>query len=126
MGGGFGGAGGGGGGGSFGRTKGTRSNANIHKGRQDKHIQGTNNYKQQRASGKNPSILTAEPDKLLREGAGKGVATTPTKETFDYGRIIGKYFDRESGKYYNTTRATIHYDSKGNAHIVPARPKGFK
>ena len=118
--------GGAGAGGGFGNTSGDRSNAKIHKGRQDKHIKGTNNYKQQIANGKKPSILTADPNKLLREGAGKGRMTTPTKETVDFGKVIGKYFDRESKKYYNTTRATIHYDSRGNAHIVPARPKGFK
>ena len=105
-------------GGNFGNTKGSRSNAQIHQGRQDKHIKGTNNYNQQRANGKNPSILTSNPNKLLKEGTGKGRMTTPNKETVDYGRVIGKY--------YNTTRATIHYDNKGNAHIVPARPRGFK
>ena len=113
-------------GGNFGKTKGGRSNAQIHPGRQNKHIEGTNNYNQQRDSGKNPSILTSNPSKLLKEGAGKGRLTTPNKESVDYGRVIGKYYDRESGKYYDTTRATIHYDSKGNAHIVPARPRGFK
>ena len=30
-------------GGNFGNTKGSRSNAKIHIGRQDKHIVGTNN-----------------------------------------------------------------------------------
>ena len=48
-------------GGNFGNTKGSRSNAKIHKGRQDKHIVGTNNYKQQIANGKHPSILTENP-----------------------------------------------------------------
>lgn len=113
-------------GGNFGNTQGSYSDAKIHKGRQDKHIPGTNNYKQQIQNGKNPSILTANPNKLLKEGVGKGRMTTSTKESVDFGRVIGKYYDRESGKYYDTTRATIHYDSKGNAHIVPARPKAFK
>ena len=113
-------------GGNFGNKKGGRSNVQIHQGRQDKHIKGTNNYNQQRANGKNPSILTSNPNKLLKEGTGKGRMTTPSKETVDHGRVISKYYDRESGKYYNTTRATIHYDNKGNAHIVPARPRGFK
>lgn len=112
-------------GGSFGNTKGSRSNSRLHKGRQDKHIPGTNNYKQQKGNGKNPSILTENPNKLLKEGAGKGRMTTPTKETVDFGRTIGKYYNRETGKYYDTSIGTIHYDSKGNAHIVPARPKGF-
>ena len=51
--------------------------------------------------------------------------TTPNKETVDFGKIIGKYCDTKTGKYYETTRGIIHYDDKGNAHIVPARPKGF-
>ena len=54
------------------------------------------------------------------------VSRGSTKEVVDYGRIIGKYYHEKTGKYYDTTRATIHYDSKGNAHIVPAAPKGFK
>ena len=113
-------------GGGFGNTKGNRANSKIHKGRQDKHIPGTNNFKQQKANGKNPSILTENPSKLLKDGAGRGKMTTPTKESVDFGRVIGKYYDRTTGKYYDTTRATIHYDSKGYAHIVPARPNGFK
>ena len=113
-------------GGNFGNTRGCRSNAKIHKGRQDKHIEGTNNYNQQKANGKNPGILTSDPDKLLKEGAGKGRMITPTKESVDYGRIIGKYYSERYGRYYDTTRATIHYDSKGNAHIVPARPSWLK
>ena len=112
-------------GGNFGRTKGRRSNAKIHKGRQDKHIKGTNNYNQQRANGKNPSVLTDNPNKMLKEGAGNGT-NYGNKEVVDYGRIVGKFYDPKSDQYYDTTRATIHYDSKGNAHIVPAAPKGFK
>lgn len=114
-----------GGGGNFGFTKGSRSNSKIHEGRQNKHIKGTNNYKQLINNGKNPSELTENPSGLLKEGAGKGRMTTPTKESVDFGRTIGRYYDQESGKYYDTSRATIHYDNKGNAHIVPARPNWF-
>ena len=113
-------------GGSFGNTRGSHSNAKIHQGRQDKHIKGTNNYNQQLSNGKNPSILTENPNKLLKQGAGKGRMTTPTKESVDFGRVIGKYYDKLTGRYYDTTRGTIHYDGKGNAHIVPARPVNFK
>lgn len=117
---------GGSGGANFGNTRGRRSNMKIHNGRQDKHIPGTNNYKQQIQNGKNPSILTENPNKLLKEGAGRGISRGSTKEVVDYGRIIGKYYHVKTGEYYDTTRATIHYDSKGNAHIVPAAPRGFK
>lgn len=63
--------GGGGGGDGFPNTGGGRGNAQIHPGRQDKHIEGTNNYKQQIANGKNPSILTENPAKLQKKVRGK-------------------------------------------------------
>lgn len=111
--------------GNFGNTKGKFADYKIHQDRQNKHIEGTKNYKQQIANGKKPSILTENANKLLKEGMGKGKMTTPNKETVDFGKIIGKYCDPKTGKYYETTRGIIHYDDKGNAHIVPARPKGF-
>lgn len=113
-------------GGNFGNTRGKHSNLRIHKGRQDKHIPGTNNYKQQIKNGKHPSILTENPSRLLKDSLSIGKMITLTKKSVDFGRVIGKYYDRTTGKYYDTTKATIHYDSKGNAHIVPARPNGFK
>ncbi len=111
--------------GLFKGTKGSRSNAKIHEGRQNKHIEGTNNYKQQIKNGKHPSILTEDPHVLLKEGAGKGEFYGKHKEVVDYGRVIGKYYHEKTGKYYDTTRGTIHYDYKGNAHIVPAKPRDF-
>ncbi|MBO4897794.1 MAG: transposase [Clostridia bacterium] len=97
----------------------------MHPGRQNKHIEGTSNYKRQKANGKKPSILTDNPNKMLLEGAGKGT-NYGNKEVIDYGRVVGKFYDTKSNQYYDTTRATIHYDTKGNAHIVPAAPRGFK
>ncbi len=115
--------GGGSGGFGFGNTQGSRLNSEIHQGKQDKHIEGSNNYNQQVQNGKNPSILTEDPNKLLREGVNKGyVPQGSTKRVVDYGKTIGKYYDEKSGKYYDTTRATIHFDKNGNAHIVPAKP----
>lgn len=114
--------GGGGGGGGFGNTSGGRANSKIHKDKQDKHIEGTKNYNQQISNGKNPSKLTENPQQLLQEGAGKGISHGDNKEVVDYGRNIGKFYDTKTGMYYDTTRATIHYDNKGNAHIVPAKP----
>lgn len=108
-------------GGNFGNTRGSRSNAKIHEGKQNKHIEGTNNYKQQKENGKNLSILTEDANKLLKEGTGKGKRYS-NKEVIDYGRVIGKYYDFATKQYYDTTRATIHYDNKGNAHIVPTTP----
>ena len=112
----------GGGGGGFPNTKGGRGNSTIMKDRQDKHIENTKNYNQEIANGKHPSILTEDPEELLKEGAGKGQARGTNKEAFDFGRVIGKFFDKKTGQYYNTTRGIIHYDSHGNAHIVPANP----
>lgn len=89
-------------------------------------IKGTNNYNQQRANGKNPSILTSNPNKLLKDAVGKGQSYGNNKVVVDYGKNIGKFYDIRTGKYYDTTRATIHYDNKGNAHIVPAKPKWLK
>lgn len=56
----------------------------------------------------------------------KGDDVSPNKEVVNYGRSIGKYYDSETDKYCDTTRVIIRYDSKGNAHIVPARPDGFQ
>ena len=74
-------------GGNFGNTKGGRSNAQIHQGRQDKHIKGTNNYNQQRANGKNPSILTSNPNKLLKDAVGKGQSYGNNKVVVIMGKI---------------------------------------
>lgn len=112
--------------GGFGKTNGGKNNYSIHKGRQDKHIVGTNNYKQQIANGKHPSILIENPSKLLKEGAGNGYFVSKNKEVVDYGRTIGKYYDIKTQRYYDTTRATIHYDEHGNAHVVPAKPHSLK
>ena len=59
------------------------SQTKIHQGRQDKHMEGTKNYKQQINNGKNPSILTENPDKLLREGVGKGYVSGNNKKTVE-------------------------------------------
>ncbi|MFP7287634.1 polymorphic toxin type 50 domain-containing protein, partial [Shouchella clausii] len=39
----------------------------------------------------------------------------------DFGEPIGKYYDRDTGNYVETTRGLIHY-SKNGAHIVPSEP----
>ncbi|MCL2352498.1 MAG: polymorphic toxin type 50 domain-containing protein [Firmicutes bacterium] len=117
--------GGGAGGGGFGKTKGGRASSKIHSDKQDKHVEGTKNFNQQIANGKHPSILTEDPTVLLREGAGKGRSAGGNKEVVDFGRVIGQFYDEETGRYYSTTKGVIHYDTYGNAHIVPARPVKF-
>lgn len=110
----------GGGEGLFRGTKGSRPY--INQGKQDKHIPGTNNYKQELEKGNRKSILTANPEELLKNYAGKGARIDANKERIDFGRVIWQYYDKETDTYVNTTKGIIHYDSKGGSHIVPARP----
>nr|WP_256217086.1 MULTISPECIES: polymorphic toxin type 50 domain-containing protein [unclassified Bacillus (in: firmicutes)] len=39
----------------------------------------------------------------------------------EFGQVIGKYYDMQTGKYLETTRGMIHYGKDG-AHIVPSKP----
>lgn len=94
----------------------------VNIGQQDKHIVGTNNYKQEIANGKTKSILSENAQSLLDKFAGNGQKIGTNKERVNFGKTIGKYYDSASGTYTNTTKGIIHYDSKGQAHIVPARP----
>ena len=47
-------------------------NLTIKQGLQDKHIEGTKNYRQEIAAGRHPSILTADPAMLVKRLAGTG------------------------------------------------------
>mgnify|MGYP000924390666 CR=1 FL=1 len=98
------------------------NNVKVNAGQQNKHIPGTNNYKQEIANGKTKSILSEDPQSLLDEFAGTGQKIGTNKERVDFGKTIGQYYDSATGTYTNTTKGIIHYDSKGQAHIVPARP----
>lgn len=110
-------------GGGGGRGGGNSGSAKLNVGQQDKHIQGTNNYKQQISNGKHPSILTEDPKQLLDDFAGTGEKLlNSNKERVNFGKVIGQYYDESTGKYVDTTNGLIHYDSKGGAHIVPAKP----
>ena len=93
----------------------------IHQGHQDKHIWGTNNHARELRKGEIRSVLTGNPHELLREWAGRGVRHT-NKEVVDTGNTVGRFFCTTQRQFFDTTRITIHYDSKGQAHIVPARP----
>jgi len=91
----------------------------IHSGKQGKHIVGHNNYI------KGKSIFNGTPEdagKLIKKFGGTGAKKGTNKEIVDFGQVIGKYVDPNTGKLYNTTMGTIHY-SKSGAHIVPSRPK---
>ena len=97
-------------------------NLKINMGQQNKHIPGTNNYKQELANGKLKSILSADPQQLLDDFAGTGQKIGANKERIDFGNVIGKYVNPETGEAVDTTVGIIHYGKNG-AHIVPARPK---
>lgn len=117
--------GGGGGKGWFDGTKGSRK-PQVRQGLQNKHVKGTNNYKQEIAKGNHPSILEADPQQLLDSFAGKGVKPTAesNKEWVDFGLVIGQYYNTTTKQYVDTTKGFIHYDSRGQAHIVPSNPTG--
>ncbi|MEC0492820.1 polymorphic toxin type 50 domain-containing protein, partial [Bacillus licheniformis] len=101
--------------------------AKVKPGAQEKHIPGTPNYKQEIANGrKNKSIFYGGDNKtaqeLLDKFAGKGtLLKNGVKERVDFGKVIGKFYDKDTGKYVETTRGLIHY-SKNGAHIVPSEP----
>lgn len=98
------------------------NNTKVQTGQQDKYIPGTNNYNQEIAKGKYRSTLTENPQQLLDDFAGTGQKIGTSKEIIDFGKVIGQYYDEVSGTYTETTKGIIHYNSKGQAHIVPARP----
>jgi len=102
------------------------NNVKVSQGHQDKHIPGTNNYKQSVANGQNRSILNKNPQQLLDGHAGTGTSMGANKEWVDFGKVIGQYYDTSTGTYVDTTKGIIHYNSKGGAHIVPSNPKGMR
>ena len=102
-------------------------NLKIHKGNQDKHIAGTQNYKQEVANGRTPSILTANPDVLVQTYAGKGKPVFKKGrwiqvEMFTHSNDIGIYINKQKNENYSTNCGRIHYSNKGT-HIVPDRRK---
>ncbi|PEJ29281.1 transposase [Bacillus pseudomycoides] len=97
----------------------------VKAGAQEKHIPNAPNYKQEVANGKNKSIFYGDnktTQELLDKFAGKGqLLPDGKKERVDFGKPLGKYYDRDTGQYLEATRGMIHYGKDG-AHIVPARP----
>ncbi|EKE05153.1 MAG: Hemagglutinin/adhesin repeat protein, partial [uncultured bacterium] len=97
------------------------NNPQIEQGKQDKHIEGSNNYDPTR------STLTADPNELAQKaGTGKPINDIPlgqagSKERVNFEKNIGNFYDRSTGQSIPTTVGIIHYSKKG-IHIVPARP----
>jgi hypothetical protein len=110
-------------------------NSRIQWDKQGKHIEGHNSWKNLEPDIRaKKSLLThKDPEKLLREYAGKG-SPTPNqkgkfgevgyKENVDFKEIIGIWKNEEGTEAILTTRGRIYYDSKGKAHIVPIQPVG--
>ncbi|MBP3039040.1 transposase [Bacillaceae bacterium Marseille-Q3522] len=84
----------------------------VKAGAQEKHIPNSPNYKQELANGKIKSIFYGDNKKaqeLLDKFAGKGTRLGKNKERVDFGQVIEKYYDTETGKYEETARGMIHY-----------------
>ncbi|WP_110955202.1 polymorphic toxin type 50 domain-containing protein [Anaerosinus massiliensis] len=110
---------------------------NIDKGNQDKHIEGTNNYKQKvaglRSKGQyGPSrvdLNLIEIQQLIDTFAGTGEIRTRRsgewnhKETiYNNDKIVGSVVNNLNGKEVTTSVFKIHYSKRGT-HIVPHYPK---
>lgn len=100
----------------------------INKGQQNKHIEGTNEYKTAAASsGSQRSVLTVDPQSLLpklstgQQVCKVDVGLAGSKERIDFGKPIGKFVDKDIGLSVPTTKGIVHYGKDG-ANIVPARP----
>jgi len=99
--------------------------AKVNIGQQEKHIPGTNNYKNEIKNGKPKSPMNGNVDEiqvLLNKKAGTGEMIGTNKERVEFGEVIGQYVDITTGTATNTEIGIIHYGKKG-AHIVPARPR---
>lgn len=101
----------------------------ISKGKQNKHIQGTNEFKlhvlKLEEKGFKPSILTADPVELVNQYSGTGrIITTslnsPPKEAITASQVIGEYFDPVSKQYIETRSFMIVY-SKNGVHLFPKK-----
>lgn len=104
-------------------------NLTIKQGLQDKHIEGTKNYRQEIAAGRHPSILTADPAMLVKRLAGTGIPVTTSdghwkcQEVVFASQSIGYAVDPWTGSAEKTRCAKIHYANDG-AHIVPKKEDG--
>ncbi|KDE69825.1 hypothetical protein FUSO6_05495 [Fusobacterium necrophorum DAB] len=96
--------------------------AQLHEGKQGKHVVGHNNYIEGRSE---VNMETARNILNDFQNTGEKIERDEKiiKEIVDtQGKYIGIYIN-EKGERSVTSRFTIHYDSKGTAHIVPANPR---
>jgi uncharacterized protein RhaS with RHS repeats len=97
--------------------------AKLSLGKQGKHQPTHNNFQPGKSE-----LTHSNPQGLLDKGAGTGqqvgnspIGSAGSKERVDFGEPIGNYVDPATGNKQSTSVGIIHY-SKGDAHIVPARP----
>jgi len=100
----------------------------IIAGRQNKHIEGTREFEQNREKmrklGSRPSILIADAQMLADKFKGTGIiyftksSADYPREDIDAGYVIGKFWDWKTQRYVDTTVFTISY-SKTGIHIFP-------
>lgn len=88
----------------------------LNIGRQGKHYPWHNNY----IEGK--SIVNIRLEKIRELVKKYSKRKHAQREYVDFEEIIGKWFNLKDGKYYDTTRGTIHWAKDGGYHIVPAPP----
>lgn len=110
-------------------------NLTINSGRQDKHIQGTNNYKQELAKGTHKSYLldSVNPQELVDKYAGTGdllrvkkVGKGINKEFVEADKDIGYWINIKTGDEIITNRFSLSYSKEKGVHIVPAKPKHYR
>lgn len=89
----------------------------LNFGKQGKHWKWHNNFQQ----GK--SILNIDPKKLQELVKLHANKHHGQREIVDFGEIIGQWLNPNDGKFYDTTRGTIHWSKDGGYHVVPAKPK---
>lgn len=95
----------------------------IHSGRQQKHIEGSNNYSGNRSK---LTISESKAQELINKFAGnKGNKwQSLNKEKINFNEVIGKYYNQSNGRWEDTTWGIIHY-SKDGSHLVPANPNQY-
>ena len=97
--------------------------ATLHEGKQGKHVVGHPNYIAGR--GEVTDMQTASNILNDFQGTGQKIERDGKilKEIVDTQDKYTGIYVNEKGERSITSRFTIHYDSKGTAHIVPANPK---
>ena len=95
----------------------------INVGKQGKHVVGHPNY----IAGRSEVTDMQTASNILNDyqGTERKIERDGkiVKEIVDtQGKYTGIFVDENTGQRSITSRFTIHYDSKGTAHIIPANP----